>query len=58
MNLRGRCYPNVVVDYKEGQDINTVPPALIAAMEVYPTTNGAPAEYTNLCGVIRIWTKQ
>jgi hypothetical protein len=58
MNLRGRCSPNVVVDYKEGQDINTVPPALVAGLEVYPTTNGAPAELTNLCGVIRIWTKQ
>jgi hypothetical protein len=58
MNNRGRCYPNVVVDYKENQDINVVPPSLVAAIEVYPTINGAPAEFTNLCGVIRIWVKQ
>ena len=58
MNLRGRCSPNVVVDYREGQDINSVPPALVAAIEVYPTTNGAPAELTNLCGVVRIWVKR
>ena len=58
MNLRGGCYPNIVVDYKEGQDLNSIPPALIAGIEVYPTTNGAPAEYTNLCGVVRIWVKR
>jgi hypothetical protein len=58
VNLRGRCSPNVVVEYKENQEINTVPVALVAALEVYPTTNGAPAEFTNLCGVIRIWLKQ
>jgi hypothetical protein len=58
MNLRGRCYPNVVVDYRQFQDINTVAPSLVAALEIYPTTNGAPAEFTNLCGVIRIWIKQ
>ena len=58
INLRGRCSPNVVVEYRENQEINTVPLALVAAMEVYPTTNGAPAEFTNLCGVIRIWLKQ
>lgn len=58
VNLRGRCSPNIVVEYRENQEINSVPPALVAAVEVYPTTNGSPAEFTNLCGVIRIWLKQ
>jgi hypothetical protein len=40
------------------QDINSIPPSLIAGIEAYPTTNGAPAEFTNLCGVIRIWVKR
>jgi hypothetical protein len=58
VNLRGRCSPNIVVEYRENQEINSVPPALVAALEVYPTTNGSPAEFNNLCGVIRIWLKQ
>ncbi|MEO6528499.1 MAG: carboxypeptidase regulatory-like domain-containing protein [Gemmatimonadaceae bacterium] len=58
VNLRGRCSPNVVIEYRENQDINSVPPSLVAAIEVYPTTNGAPAEFTNLCGVVRIWLKR
>ena len=58
LNTRGGCRPNVVVDYLPFQDINTIPPSLIAGIEAYPTTNGAPAEYRNLCGVIRIWVKQ
>jgi hypothetical protein len=58
VNLRGNCSPNIVVDYKPNQDINAVPPSLVAAIEVYPTVNGAPAEFTNLCGVVRIWIKQ
>lgn len=58
LNARGGCRPNVVVDYLPVQNINTIPPSLIAGIEAYPTTNGAPAEYRNLCGVIRIWLKQ
>jgi hypothetical protein len=58
VNARGNCYPNVVVDYMQFQDINLIPPSLIAGIEAYPTTNGAPAEFTNLCGVIRIWVKR
>jgi hypothetical protein len=58
LNARGGCRPNVVVDYMQFQDINLVPPSLIAGIEAYPTTNGAPAEFTNLCGVIRIWLKR
>ena len=58
INARGGCRPNVVVDYTQYQDINDIPPSLIAGIEAYPTTNGAPAEFTNLCGVIRIWVKQ
>ena len=58
LNARGNCRPTVVVDYLPGQDINTVPPSLIAGIEAYPTVNGAPPEYRNLCGVIRIWVKQ
>ena len=58
LNARGGCRPNVVVDYMQFQDINLIPPSLIAGIEAYPTTNGAPAEFTNLCGVIRIWVKR
>lgn len=58
LNARGGCRPNVVVDYMQFQEINLVPPSLIAGIEAYPTTNGAPAEFTNLCGVIRIWLKK
>ena len=58
VNARGGCYPNVVVDYMQFQEINLIPPSLIAGIEAYPTTNGAPAEFTNLCGVIRIWVKR
>jgi hypothetical protein len=58
VNARGGCRPNVVVDYMQFQDINSIPPSLIAGIEAYPTTNGAPAEFTNLCGVIRIWVKR
>jgi hypothetical protein len=58
VNLRGRCSPNVVIENSGNQDINSVPPSLVAAMEIYPTSNGAPAEFTNLCGVVRIWLKQ
>lgn len=58
INTRGNCRPNVVVDYMQYQEINTVPPSLIAGIEAYPTINGAPAEFTNLCGVIRIWVKR
>ena len=58
INTRGNCRPNVVVDYLQFQEINTVPPSLIAGIEAYPTINGAPAEFTNLCGVIRIWVKR
>jgi hypothetical protein len=58
LSARGGCRPNVVVDYLPNQDINMVPPSLIAGIEAYPTTNGAPAEYRNLCGVIRIWVKR
>jgi hypothetical protein len=58
VNARGGCRPNVVVDYMQFQDINQIPPSLIAGIEAYPTTNGAPAEFTNLCGVIRIWVKR
>ena len=58
VNARGNCYPNVVVDYMQFQEINLIPPSLIAGIEAYPTTNGAPAEFTNLCGVIRIWVKR
>ena len=58
VNARGGCRPNVVVDYAQFQDINSIPPSLIAGIEAYPTTNGAPAEFTNLCGVIRIWVKR
>jgi hypothetical protein len=58
VNARGGCRPNVVVDYTQFQDINSIPPSLIAGIEAYPTTNGAPAEFTNLCGVIRIWVKR
>ena len=57
-NARGGCRPNVVVDYLQFQDVNSIPPSLIAGIEAYPTTNGAPAEFTNLCGVIRIWVKR
>ena len=58
LSARGGCRPNVVVDYLPNQNINTVPPSLIAGIEAYPTTNGAPAEFRNLCGVIRIWVKR
>jgi hypothetical protein len=58
INARGNCQPNVVVDYMQFQEINNIPPSLIAGIEAYPTTNGAPAEFTNLCGVIRIWVKR
>lgn len=58
VNARGGCRPNVVVDYMQFQEINLIPPSLIAGIEAYPTTNGAPAEFTNLCGVIRIWVKR
>jgi hypothetical protein len=58
LNARGGCRPNVVVDYMQFQEINLIPPSLIAGIEAYPTTNGAPAEFTNLCGVIRIWVKR
>ena len=58
LNARGGCRPNVVVDYMQFQEINLIPPSLIAGIEAYPTTNGAPAELTNLCGVIRIWVKR
>jgi hypothetical protein len=58
LNARGNCRPTVVVDHLPGQDINTIPPSLIAGIEAYPTTNGAPAQYRNLCGVIRIWVKR
>ena len=58
VNARGGCRPNVVVEYMQFQDINSIPPSLIAGIEAYPTTNGAPAEFTNLCGVIRIWVKR
>jgi len=58
INARGGCRPNVVVDYMQFQEINLIPPSLIAGIEAYPTTNGAPAEFTNLCGVIRIWVKR
>ena len=58
INTRGNCRPNVVVDYMQFQEINTIPPSLIAGIEAYPTINGAPAEFTNLCGVIRIWVKR
>jgi hypothetical protein len=58
VNARGNCYPNVVVDYMQFQEINLIPPSLIAGIEAYPTTNGAPKEFTNLCGVIRIWVKR
>ncbi|HKP14965.1 MAG TPA: carboxypeptidase-like regulatory domain-containing protein [Gemmatimonadaceae bacterium] len=58
VSTRGNCYPNVVVDYAQFQDINLVPPSLIAGIEAYPTSNGAPVEFTNLCGLIRIWVKQ
>jgi hypothetical protein len=58
INTRGNCRPNVVVDYMQFQDINTIPPSLIAGIEAYPTVNGAPKEFTNLCGVIRIWVKR
>jgi hypothetical protein len=58
LNARGNCRPNVVVDYAQFQEINLIPPSLIAGIEAYPTTNGAPAEFTNLCGVIRIWVKR
>lgn len=58
INTRGNCRPNVVVDYMQYQEINTIQPSLIAGIEAYPTINGAPAEFTNLCGVIRIWVKR
>lgn len=58
INTRGNCRPNVVVDYMQFQEINTIPPSLIAGIEAYPTINGAPKEFTNLCGVIRIWVKR
>ena len=58
VNARGGCRPNVVIDYMQFQEINQIPPSLIAGIEAYPTTNGAPAEFTNLCGVIRIWVKR
>jgi hypothetical protein len=58
VNTRGGCRPNVVVDYLQFQEINLIPPSLVAGIEAYPTTNGAPAEFTNLCGVIRIWVKR
>ena len=58
VNARGNCYPNVVVDYMQYQEINLIPPSLIAGIEAYPTTNGAPKEFTNLCGLIRIWVKR
>jgi hypothetical protein len=58
VSARGGCRPNVVVDYTQFQEINDIPPSLIAGIEAYPTTNGAPAEFTNLCGVIRIWVKR
>jgi hypothetical protein len=58
LNARGGCRPYVVVDYMQYQEINLIPPSLIAGIEAYPTINGAPAEFTNLCGVIRIWVKR
>ena len=58
VSARDGCSPNVVVDYMQFQQINQIPPSLIAGIEAYPSTNGAPAEFTNLCGVIRIWVKR
>jgi hypothetical protein len=58
VSARDNCRPNIVVDYMQFQEINLIPPSLIAGIEAYPTTNGAPAEFTNLCGVIRIWIKR
>ncbi len=41
-------------------DVNTIPPSLIAGMEVYTTVAGVPAEYAGFigsqCGVILLWT--
>ena len=58
VSARDGCRPNVVIDYTQFQEINQIPPSLIAGIEAYPTTNGAPPEYRNLCGVIRIWVKR
>ena len=49
---------NVVIDGVDQAQVNTVPPAEIAAMEVYAEAASAPGQYRAECGLILIWTKK
>lgn len=59
------CLPLLVLDGTRVMDSRwldeLVQPPDIAAIELYPSGNGAPVQYTGLgapCGVILIWTKR
>ena len=67
---RPACFVDVYVDgalvfdsrqAREGLfDINTIPPAHIAGIEVYTSASQIPAKYNrtgNGCGVVLIWTR-
>ena len=52
------CPVNVVINGIPNQDINTVHPSEIAAIEMYRSPAGAPLEYQSGCGLVVIWTKR
>ncbi|HUG39742.1 MAG TPA: TonB-dependent receptor [Longimicrobiales bacterium] len=58
------CLPVVVLDgtrLATAGDVNLVHPENVAAIELYPSGNGAPPQFGGLgapCGVIMIWTKR
>jgi hypothetical protein len=57
VSTRARCSPNVVIGSRQRQEINMIPPSLVGAIEIYPSSNGAPTEYRSTCGLIVIWVK-
>jgi hypothetical protein len=57
----GRCLANVVVDGQRSDydELNSLRPADIAAIEVYPHRMSVPMQFVrgDDCGVIVVWTK-
>lgn len=58
VSTRGQCSPKIVIENLHNQEINTIPPSLIGAIEIYPNSNQAPIQYRSTCGLILIWTKR
>jgi len=58
VSTRSGCAPTILIDELPTRSINDVPPALVGAMELYPSAASAPVTHRSECGTIMIWTKK